>query len=127
VPDFCVIDIDRRLIPGESPAAALAGLHEALAGCEYTCDPVFACPPLTPVPDDHPLLGRLGAAIDAVAGRHERHAVAYGTDASTLSEAGIPSVVFGPGDIAQAHTHDEWIDLRQVEQAADILYRFAAG
>ena len=49
----------------------------------------------------------------------------YGTDASTIAEAGIPAVVFGPGDIAQAHTKDEWVELTQVDQAAEILYRFA--
>ena len=51
--------------------------------------------------------------------------VPYGTDASTIAEAGIPSVVFGPGDIAQAHTKDEWIELDQLEPAAEILFRFA--
>jgi len=33
-------------------------------------------------------------------------------------------VVFGPGDIAQAHTPDEWIDLRQLERAGQMLERF---
>ena len=60
-------------------------------------------------------------------GPRSRIVVPYGTDASTLAAAGLPCVVFGPGDIAQAHTKDEWIDLTQVEQAAEILYRFAAG
>jgi acetylornithine deacetylase len=54
-------------------------------------------------------------------------AVPYGTDASALADAGIPSVVFGPGDIAQAHTCDEWVSLAEVEQASEILYRFAVG
>jgi acetylornithine deacetylase len=63
--------------------------------------------------------------INSVVGKHRVDAVPYGTDASTLAEAGIPSVVFGPGDIAQAHTCDEWIDLAEVDQAAEILYRFA--
>ena len=43
------------------------------------------------------------------------------TDASRFNEAGIPTVVFGPGDIAQAHTADEWIDLREVETASTIF------
>ena len=38
-----------------------------------------------------------GKAIDAVEGRHEVLAVPFGTDASTIAEAGIPAVVFGPG------------------------------
>jgi acetylornithine deacetylase len=45
-------------------------------------------------------------------------------DAAVLAEAGIPSVVFGPGDIAQAHTADEWIALDAIERAKDLLVRF---
>jgi acetylornithine deacetylase len=71
------------------------------------------------------LVRRLGLAINAVRGQHQVMAVPYGTDASTLAEANIPSVVFGPGDIAQAHTRDEWVPLEEVEQASEILYRFA--
>ena len=41
--------------------------------------------------------------------------------------AGIPTVVFGPGDIAQAHTADEWIELAQLDQAAEVLFRFATS
>ena len=75
----------------------------------------------------HVTLKFLGAAIDSVVGVHEFEAVPYGTDASSLALAGIPSVVFGPGDIAQAHTADEWIELQQVEQAAEILFRFVTS
>ena len=51
----------------------------------------------------------------------------FGTDASRVAVAGVPAIVFGPGDIAQAHTKDEWIDLAQLEPAAEILFRFACG
>jgi acetylornithine deacetylase len=70
---------------------------------------------------------QFGAAIDAVELRHEVLAVPFGTDASTISEFGVPAVVFGPGDIAQAHTKDEWVELDQIDRAAEILYRFATG
>ena len=50
--------------------------------------------------------------------------VDYFCDAAVLADGGIPSVVFGPGDIAQAHTADEWISLRQLEQATRWLLRF---
>jgi acetylornithine deacetylase/succinyl-diaminopimelate desuccinylase-like protein len=39
---------------------------------------------------------------------------------------GIPSLVFGPGSIAQAHTNDEWVDLPQVALAARVLEETAA-
>ena len=48
-------------------------------------------------------------------------AARYGTNASVFAAAGVPSLVFGPGSIAQAHTADEWIELAQVDTAADIL------
>ena len=46
--------------------------------------------------------------------------VGYGTDASSFSRAGIPAVVLGPGDIAQGHTANEWIDLSQLNAGADV-------
>jgi acetylornithine deacetylase len=36
----------------------------------------------------------------------------------------MPSVVFGPGDIAQAHTTDEWISLAELERGKDLLLCF---
>jgi len=130
VPDGCVIEIDRRLLPGEDPQAAWMDFRDDLlakSAVPVICDPIWlACPAL----DSDlaaPVRERLGAAIDAVEGRHEVLAVPFGTDASSIAEAGIPAVVFGPGDIAQAHTKDEWVELDQIDRAAEILYRFLAG
>ena len=50
--------------------------------------------------------------------------VDYFSDASVLAHGGIPSVVFGPGDIAQAHTADEWISIRSLQNATELLTRF---
>ena len=61
--------------------------------------------------------GRTRSSVGSVwlstrwSGRTGSNRVPFGTDASTIAEAGIPAVVFGPGDIAQAHTRDEWIEL----------------
>lgn len=125
VPDQCGIQIDRRLLPGEDAQAAIDDLGAFLAARDFGF-PILttknlACAALSPVADDHPHLLKLAAAI----GPHEKLAVPFGTDASTISPT-IPAVVFGPGDIAQAHTKDEWIELAQVDRAADILFRFAA-
>ncbi|MFQ3651576.1 MAG: M20 family metallopeptidase [Gemmataceae bacterium] len=130
VPDGCRIDIDRRLIPGEQPEDAPrqldAYLRQHTPEVEFTTQPPYLnCPSLAPTGSDL-IAEPLGQAIEAVRGKKPRVlAVPYGTDASSLALAGIPSVVFGPGDIAQAHTKDEWIELAQVEMAAEILYRFA--
>ena len=50
--------------------------------------------------------------------------VAYGTDASTYSIAGLPAVVIGPGSIDQAHTKDEWIELQELDKAVVIYEQF---
>jgi acetylornithine deacetylase ArgE len=131
VPDQCRIEIDRRLLPGESAPAALQHLHEYLRQqVDPSLDFAFSAPwlsaPALRAAGSEQLVARMGAAIDAVVGTHEVQAVPYGTDAAPLADAGIPSVVFGPGDIARAHTCDEWVPLDEVEQASEILYRFAA-
>lgn len=132
VPDDCVIEVDRRLLPGESPVDAPRDFEEFLKrhpaiDFPFTCEPVWLnCPPLNPTGSTE-LVKRLGTAIDAVVGKHSIQAVPFGTDASTISNAGIPAVVFGPGDIAQAHTCDEWIDLAEMEKAEEILWKLVTG
>ena len=48
----------------------------------------------------------------------------YYCDAANLAGAGIPTVVWGPGDIAQAHTTDEWISLEQLEHGTAMMTQF---
>ena len=58
------------------------------------------------------------------AGQMRPVGVDYFCDAAVLAAAGIPSVVFGPGDIAQAHTADEWISLDSLERGKNLLLNF---
>ena len=130
VPDRCVIEIDRRAVGGEKPLDAPGHLLDFLrkeAGIDFPIEMTpcwIAEPALMPL-NSEKLVAHLGSAIDQVRGQHRVHAVPYGTDAATIAWSGIPSVVFGPGDIAQAHTCDEWVPLDEVEQAAEILYAMA--
>ena len=55
----------------------------------------------------------LGARVDDTVD------LAYWTEASRLSERGIDAVVFGPGDIAQAHAADEYVEIAELETARD--------
>jgi acetylornithine deacetylase len=52
--------------------------------------------------------------------------VTYGADARHYVAAGIPTVLFGPGSIEQAHFPDETVDAREVETAVDVLADAAA-
>jgi acetylornithine deacetylase len=58
------------------------------------------------------------------AGRRRTVGVHYFCDAAPLAAGGIPAVVFGPGDIAQAHTRDEWIEIESLERGTDMLEEF---
>src|SRR5262249_30167366 len=132
VPDFCRADVDRRLLPGETFESATAELDALLRALPEVDFPFTltqgspGCAPLDPAGSVE-LVKRFGAVIDSVVGRHTVHPVPFGTDASRIAITGVPAVVFGPGDIAQAHTKDEWIDLSQLEPAAEILFRFATA
>ena len=42
-------------------------------------------------------------------------------DAGIFVLQGIPTPIFGPGDILQAHSEDEWVEIRQVMRAAEII------
>lgn len=116
VPDFCTIQIDRRLIPGETPEAATAEVRSLLVplGLRLS-DPVMAAPSFETSAD-----GPAAQACLAAAGRtgnstaETRHAN-YCTDASFYAHCDLPAVVFGPGSIAMAHTADEWIAVDQLE------------
>jgi len=130
VPDHCVIDIDRRLVPGEDPHGAqqdlLAYLYEQL-GSQYAFD--LDPPSMTGLAldstDNATLASQLAEVATKCVGRCATVGVPYATDAAVLAAAGVPTVVFGPGDIAQAHTVDEWIDVEQLRGAVQIYRRFA--
>jgi acetylornithine deacetylase len=130
VPDRCRIEVDRRVIPGEDPLATPEEMTDFLRrelGVEFPfeCDPPWMAAPALGPERSAELVARLGRAIDERQGGHQVHAVPYGTDASSIAQAGVPAVVFGPGDIARAHTCDEWVALDEVAEASEILFRFA--
>lgn len=121
VPEDCWIEIDRRLVPGEEPESAWRHVADYLeqAGCEVVCDePYLASRPL---PDDRNR--DVVAKVVSASARHgracETQTAAYCSDAARLSH--WPTIVFGPGDIAQAHTCDEWIDAEQLDLAEQIF------
>ena len=77
--------------------------------------------------DTPPLVADRAAAAAGLAlklmGSNETAAVSYGTEAGLYQEAGHAVVVCGPGDIQQAHTPDEWIEIDQLEVCMAFLNR----
>ena len=130
VPDWCEIEIDRRLLPGEDAAHCLEEVKVLLSRVPGGADAIEFGQPWVHMPALAPSAAKwlepVGEAIAAATGRRpEILGVPFGTDAGPLSAAGTPCVVFGPGDIAQAHTRDEWIEIEQVQLAAEAYYRIA--
>jgi len=128
VPERCTAEIDRRVVPGEPVAPMLPAAEAALA-------PLLAGEPPGTLHQEvfasHPPLSdaRNGPLADEVAAALKRHALPamrigapFGTHAGFLDQAGIPALVFGPGDPAPAHQAEEWIDLKQLELGVR-LYR----
>jgi acetylornithine deacetylase len=130
VPVYCRFDFDIRAIPGIDISAidkrlrafirdeCLPAMHRVAPESGIDFRIANQVPPFA-----------AGANSEAVAlalhlaGQNETHAVSYATEAGLFQEAGSPSVVIGPGDIAQAHAADEWIAKDQLEKCMAFMFR----
>ena len=127
VPDRCHIDVDCRIIPGQTPDGVVAKFADEVAKAnaeDAALDAVLEEPYIT--------LAALGtaeeaeivqSAVDAcrrVLGQAEIAGVPYGTDGSPFADRGVATIILGPGSIDQAHGAVEWIECQQVIQAVDI-------
>ena len=128
VPDACVIEIDRRVLPGEDPVAARQHVIDFLAQRLDESVPITHEEPFISkggLSDD--TNGELAAAVKRIASAHgspgELIGVPYGTDAPAFDAIGCPTIVFGPGSIDQAHTKDEWLAIEQLKTASEIYYQ----
>ena len=124
VPNECVIDLDRRTIPGETEASVKKELTQAfkvrgISLPEFSKSRSVPCLPLDTDPDLPFCQSLLRAA-----NRRKPKGVPYFTDASPIATGGTPALVFGPGNIAQAHSTDEWVEIEQVDRAYSIVSKF---
>ena len=123
VPDACAIRLDRRTLPGETEAGVCQELRGLLRreGLAASLEEGRTAPCLPLETDARlPLVAQFIRSV----GQDGPVGAQFFCDASVLAHGGIPSVVFGPGDIAQAHTVDEWIALVSLERARAGLSRF---
>ena len=123
VPDACAIEIDRRTLPGETEKSVRREIAALLARKKLSAEIASAkLAPALPLETDF----RLPLVRQFLRCTHQRLPVGvdYFCDAAVLAAGGMPSVVFGPGDIAQAHTTDEWISLAELERAKNSLFCF---
>ena len=129
-PDRCALQVERRTLPGEAASAALDEAQAILAALQHD-DPEFdASASLTfgrsayEIESGHPLPVLLAGAATEVGHAAGRVGMTFWTDAAILGEAGIPSVLFGPGG-AGLHSAEEYVRLREVEICRDALAALA--
>ncbi|WP_169809429.1 M20/M25/M40 family metallo-hydrolase [Actinomadura chibensis] len=124
VPGRCEIDVDRRTLPGEDPLEVWrrdrAELTALLPGQVEVDDP-FTVDYALDTPATSPVPAALCAALERAGLPASVQGMPFGTDASKLARAGVPSVVFGPGSIADAHSAAESVALADVDAAARLV------
>lgn len=123
VPDLVEITVDRRLLPGDDPEEALAGIREAVEDIEGWDIDVEPGPLMYPseVSPDSPFVDTLRAAF-ATAG-HPDPPLTYShgcIDAGLFSSRGIPAVMLGAGEQEMWHTIDESVSLDAVALTAEV-------
>ncbi len=121
IPDHCVATLDRRLVPGEDAAADDTRLRQLCddfaqqLGATIEVSEAEFAPPLAPADDL-----RLARHCQATLRKHDIAAeitgALYTSNANHYAAVGLPTVVLGPGDIAQAHQPDEWLELAELDR-----------
>ncbi len=125
VPDLCVIEVDRRTIPGESPDSVLASIHEAVhlaqkryPDLEAEIELPFFAQPFEVA--EGASVTQVTSAVSAEVLSAPEQTIGFrgASDARFFAAAGADVVVWGPGEIALAHTARESIDIRELGEGA---------
>ena len=131
-PDRCVLQMERRTVSGETGDDAARELADILAAlqqedADFNGDArlTFARPAYEIAPG-HPLPDLLGAQLEAVGSQVSKVGMSFWTDAAVLGEAGIPTVLFGPGG-AGLHGVEEYVTVSDVLACRDVLALLAAN
>jgi acetylornithine deacetylase len=129
VPQQCRFEWEIRPIPQDDPPAALddffafekqlhAEMQQQDASCGIETRPASRVTSLKPEADE-----TLQQLMLHLSESNSLHAVAYGTEAGILQSHGLPCFICGPGDIAQAHIPNEYVEISQLERCLRLLGR----
>ncbi|WP_286830857.1 MULTISPECIES: acetylornithine deacetylase [Kordiimonas] len=132
IPNYCEFDWEFRAVPNADPAAILQDYTDFLSDvinphleasfpeCRAENAVWAYLPPLKAEPGSDAETLAL-----ALAGRNDTTVVAFGTEAGHIQSIDFPAVVCGPGDIAQAHKPNEFIDKSQLDACDAFMKRLA--
>jgi acetylornithine deacetylase len=132
IPEDAAFDMEWRTIPADDALAELERLRAFVAAeiepAMQAVDPRAGLsfemgmwlPPLS-LPESH----ELTALVKQLTGSNSTGHVSYGTEGGLYQNAGIPTIVCGPGHIAQAHQPDEWIAQSELDACDAFIRRLA--
>jgi acetylornithine deacetylase len=117
LPDRCLLSVERRTLPGETPAGVLAEIEAVLDACRAADPALVASARLTLARDpfeispDDPYVGLVrGATARATGAPAELAGLSFWADSAFTAAAGIPTVLLGPPGEG-AHADDEWVSV----------------
>jgi acetylornithine deacetylase len=125
-PESCVLQLERRNVSGEAPDIAIREVEEILDSLRREDREFVASARLMfdrapyETPAEHDLPRRLETAVKHIGHDTCREGMTYWTDAAILGQAGIPTVVFGPGGEG-FHAREEFVFVDHVEACRDAL------
>jgi acetylornithine deacetylase len=118
-PDRCVVQAERRTLPGETEADVGAEAEALLGGLEGSARVTFFREPFE-VDEGHEFVG----LVRRLAGDPEIIGVPFWADSALFAAAGIPTVVYGPAGEG-AHAAVEWVDIESAERCAELYTALA--
>ena len=132
IPERCEFVMEWRTIPADDFFAQVERLRAHLAAhvepammaidpaCGFTLEVTDWIPGMA-LPAGHGLVD----LVKQLTGSNSTGHVSYGTEGGLYQQAGIPTIVCGPGSIAQAHQPDEWIEQAQLDACDAFIRRLA--
>tara|TARA_R110000787_G_scaffold43903_6_gene107569 strand:- start:126 stop:1289 length:1164 start_codon:yes stop_codon:yes gene_type:complete len=128
----CYFAMDFRVVPGENKdawgtaylkkvRAVEKQMQNVVADTRIEVTPRFDVPALEPEKN-----GEAELLVRQITGDNASHKVSYGTEAGQFQEAGYSAVICGPGDIAQAHQPNEFIEVAQFNAGHDFMRKLVA-
>jgi acetylornithine deacetylase len=121
IPDMCEMQIEARAITGCDPRTLLSDIWQAAdtlraQGYEVEWMETGAYPALS-----LPAGSALAGLVTRLSGKTPLKAVSYGTEAGLYQQAGIDSIICGPGDIARAHKPNEYILIDELSACVSMI------
>ncbi|MEM7735491.1 MAG: ArgE/DapE family deacylase [Deinococcota bacterium] len=131
IADACYVDVDRRLVPGETEASVgreveeiVTNLRARFSELDVKISDLNMGKAPAQLPADHVLAQTLKTSIETVSQKPTDFAgYPAGTDMTFFSAAGVPAIIFGPGSLEHAHTAYEHIDIHEFQTSIEIYLK----